>query len=72
VSDPGPTPAEFKPGDRVRLRYGMFQGLVGEMIGPDVERRGEWQVRLLIWEREIEVGLAGWMLELVPPGPPAG
>jgi transcription antitermination factor NusG len=63
VNDPGTAPIEFSPRDRVRLRYGMFQGAVGEVIGPDPERSGNWQVRLRVRGREVEVSLAGWTLE---------
>jgi len=56
-------PMAFRPGDRVRLRHGMFQGLVGEVVGPDSDRPGDWRVRLPIWGRQVEVSIAGWMLE---------
>ena len=64
VSDRGSTPSEFSPHDRVRLRHGMFRGLVGEVVEPDADRPGDWRVGLHIWGREVEVSLAGWMLEL--------
>jgi transcription antitermination factor NusG len=63
VDDPDAAPVEFNPQDRVRLRYGMFEGTVGEVIGPNADRPGNWRVRIQIWGREVEVSLAGWTLE---------
>jgi hypothetical protein len=53
----------FQPGDRVRIRYGMFQGAVAEVVGPGSERPGDWLVRLLAWGEEIEVPIGDWALE---------
>ena len=62
-----PSPSAFRPGDRARIRHGMFQGTVIEVVGPGPERPGDWLVRLPMYGRAVEVPVADWMLEPVPP-----
>jgi transcription antitermination factor NusG len=68
MSTPGPPPSPgFRPGDRVRLRYGMFKGLIGEVVWPHPNRAEDSLVRLPIWGRDVEAPVANWMLEPVRP-----
>src|SRR5688572_15837784 len=67
MRDDNSPPSAFCPGDRVRIRFGMFAGLVGEVIGPLLDRPEDSVVRLAISGREIEAPVSNWMLEAIPP-----
>ncbi len=65
-----PLPGGYHPGDRVRIREGMFANTAGEVLGPapDCPLQPAVHVRLRIWGRDVDVGLAVRFIEPVPPG----
>jgi len=68
---PTATPAAFQPGDRVRIQFGMFNRMVGVVVGPapDCPHQPAVLVRLQIWGRDVDVPIQTRDLE---PAPPAG
>jgi transcription antitermination factor NusG len=65
---PPPLPA-FGPGDRIRILTGLFAGIVGTVLGPDpvYPIQPAVRVRMNIWGRNLEVGIAVAQIEQAPP-----
>jgi transcription antitermination factor NusG len=68
---PPPLPGAYRPGDRVRVVNGMFANIGGVVLGPalDCPVQPTVQVRLRIWNRDVDVALQPHQLQ---PAPPAG
>jgi transcription antitermination factor NusG len=67
--EPPPLPGGYRPGDRVRVQEGMFAAIPGVVLGPapDCPVQPAVQVRLRIWNRDVDVALEPHQLELAPP-----
>ena len=68
---PGSVPAlpgGYAPGDRVRIRQGLFARMAGVVLGPapDCPVQPVVLVRLRIWERDVDVGLGTNQVEPAP------
>ena len=67
--EPQPLPSGYHPGDRVRIREGMFAGMVGVVLGPPADQqRPAVLTRLRIFNRDVDVDVMTFLLEPAPPG----